>query len=190
VTDAEPQGDVTQLLVAWSGGDEQARASLMHLVYKELERIARQHFRREGQGHTLQSSALVNEAYLRLVKQSIHWQNRAHFFAIASQAMRQVLVDYARRKRTRKRGGLDLRVSLVKAANVVHGGAELEVVALNDALEELASIDPRQFRIVELRYFGGLTVEETAEVLGVSKGTVKNDWTIAKAWLYRRLKTK
>jgi len=180
---------VTQLLVAWSGGDEQARASLMHLVYDELQRIARQHYRREGQGHTLQSSALVHEAYLRLVKQSIDWQNRSHFFAVASQAMRQVLVDYARRKKTRKRGGLDVRVSLAKAENLAHSG-ELEVVALSDALDELASIDQRQFRIVELRYFGGLTIEETAEVLGVSVSTVKNDWTMAKAWLYRRLKNK
>jgi RNA polymerase sigma factor (TIGR02999 family) len=189
VSDADPQGDVTQLLIAWSGGDEQARASLMHLVYNELQRIARQHFRREREGHTLQSSALVHEAYLRLMKQNINWQNRAHFFAIASQAMRQVLVDYARGKKSQKRGGLEVRVSLVEAADVAKG-SELDVVGLSDALDELASIDPRQFRIVELRYFGGLTIEETAEVLGVSAATVKNDWTIAKAWLYRRLATK
>jgi RNA polymerase sigma factor (TIGR02999 family) len=189
VRSAEKKGEVTQLLVAWSQGDENALASLMPLVYDELLRMARKRFRREREGHTLPSAAIIHEAYLRLVNQDIKWQNRAHFFAVASQAMRRVLVDYARRKKTSKRGGAEVRVSLVEAAALAKP-EEIDVVALNDALERLASIDPRQFRIVELRYFGGLTVEETAEVLGVSAGTVKNDWSLAKAWLFRQLSKK
>ncbi len=189
VSNAVQKGEVTQLLIAWSRGDENALASLVPLVYNELQRMARQHFRQEREGHTLPSSALIHEAYLRLVNQDIQWQSRAHFFAVASQAMRRVLVDYARKKRAGKRGGAEIRVSLVEAANLAKPG-ELDVVALNDALEELASIDQRQFRVVELRYFGGLTIEETAEVLGVSAGTVKNEWSLAKAWLYRNLSRK
>lgn len=189
VSNEVQKGEVTQLLVAWSRGDENALASLVPLVYNELHRMAKQYFRREREGHTLPSSALIHEAYLRLVNQDIQWQSRAHFFAVASQAMRRVLVDYARKKRAGKRGGAEIRVSLVEAANLAKPG-ELDVVALNDALEELASIDQRQFRVVELRYFGGLTIEETAEVLGVSAGTVKNEWSLAKAWLYRNLSRK
>ncbi len=185
-SDLNQKGEVTQLLLAWSRGDENALASLLPLVYTELQRMARQHFRRERDGHTLSSGALVHEAYLRLVNHDVQWRNRAHFFALASQAMRRVLVDYARRRKRAKRDGAGLRVSFVEAAGSPKP-VELDVVALNDALEELASIDLRQFRIVELRYFGGLTIGEAAEVLGVSVATVKNDWSLAKAWLYRQL---
>jgi len=189
MTEADRKGEVTQLLNAWSGGDEKARDSLMPLVYDELQRMAKQQFRRERQGHTLQSSAIIHEAYLRLVHQDIKWKNRSHFFAVASQAMRRVLVDYARRKKTEKRGGEQVRISMVEVADMAKP-TEVDVVALNDALEELAVIDQRQFRIVELRYFGGLSIEETAEVLRVSTATVKNDWSLAKAWLYRQLSRK
>jgi RNA polymerase sigma-70 factor (ECF subfamily) len=161
----------------------------MPLVYRELQRIARGHFRREREGHTLQPSDLINEAFLRLVNQRVHWQNRAHFFGVASQTMRHLLVNHAKRKKRKKRGGGDIRVSLSEAVNLVKDG-ELDVLALNDALEELAAIDPRQSRIVELRYFGGLTIEQTAEVLEVCAATVKNEWSLARAWLYRRLARK
>jgi len=186
MSSAEPIGEVTQLLIAWGQGDEKALASLMPLVYNELKRISRRHFRRERQGHTLPSAAVVNEAYFRLVNQDVLWQNRAQFFGVASQAMRRVLVDYARRRKRTKRGGAELKVSTIEAPEPAKP-LELEVVALNDALQELGSVDMRQLRVVELRYFGGLTVEEAAEVLGVSAATVKNDWSHAKAWLYRRL---
>jgi RNA polymerase sigma-70 factor (ECF subfamily) len=181
---ASPQ-QVTQLLVAWSGGDQAARDELMPLVYEELRRLAHQCIRRERPGHTLQTSALLNEAYLRLVDQkNIHWQGRAHFFGIAARLMRQVLVDYARKRRYAKRGGDPRRVSLDEAM-IVSEGRAADVVALDDALKNLAEIDPRQSQIVELRFFGGLSIDETAEVLGVSPGTVMRDWTLAKAWLRR-----
>jgi RNA polymerase sigma-70 factor (ECF subfamily) len=181
---ASPQ-QVTQLLVAWSGGDQAARDELMPLVYEELRRLAHQCIRRERPGHTLQTSALLNEAYLRLVDQkNIHWQGRAHFFGIAARLMRQVLVDYARNRRYAKRGGDARRVSLDEAM-IVSEERAADVVALDDALKSLAEIDPRQSQIVELRFFGGLTIEETAQVLAVSPGTVMRDWTLAKAWLRR-----
>jgi RNA polymerase sigma-70 factor, ECF subfamily len=178
---------VTQLLIAWSGGDPAARDELMPLVYEELRRLAHQCMRRERATHTLQTSALINEAYLRLVDQkNIQWQDRAHFFGIAARLMRQVLVDYARTRNYSKRGGDGRRVSLDEAM-IVSKERAAEVVALDEALKTLAGIDPRQSQIVELRFFGGLTIEETAEVLAVSAGTVMRDWTLAKAWLRRAL---
>lgn len=178
---------VTQLLIAWGGGDQAALDELMPLVYEKLRWLAHQCMRRERQGHTLHTSALVNEAYLRLVDQkSIHWQNRAHFFGIAARLMRQVLVDYARKRRYAKRGG-DARHVPLDEALIVSEERAAEVVALDDALKSLAEIDPRQSQIVELRFFGGLSIEETAEVLAVSPGTVMRDWTLAKAWLRREM---
>ena len=176
---------VTQLLVAWGDGDQAARDELMPLVYEELRRLAHKVMSRERPGHTLQTSALLNEAYLRLVDQkNIHWQDRAHFFGIAARLMRQVLVDYARKRGYAKRGGDARRVPLDEAM-IVSEERAADVVALDDALKTLAEIDPRQSQIVELRFFGGLSIEETAEVLAVSPGTVMRDWTLAKAWLRR-----
>ena len=180
---------VTRLLVAWSGGDEAALEELTPLVYGELRRLAHHYISRERPGHTLQTSALVNEAYVRLVEQkNVDWQCRAHFYGIAARLMRQVLVDYARRRGYAKRGGGAHRVSLDEALAVSEERAA-EVVALDGALESLAKLDPRQSQIVELRFFGGLSIEETAEVLGVSPGTVMADWTVAKAWLRRAIKS-
>jgi len=178
---------VTQLLVAWGGGDQAARDELMPLVYEELRRLAHKCMRRERPAHTLQTSALLNEAYVRLVDQkNIQWQDRAHFFGIAARLMRQVLVDYARTRNYAKRGGDNRRVSLDEAM-IVSRERAAEVVALDEALKTLAEIDPRQSQIVELRFFGGLSIDETAEVLAVSPGTVMRDWTLAKAWLRRAL---
>jgi len=178
---------VTQLLVAWGGGDRAALDELMPLVYEELRRLAHHYMSRERAGHTLQTSALINEAYLRLVDQkNINWQDRAHFFGIAARLMRQVLVEYARKRRYAKRGGEARRVPLDEAM-IVSEERAADVVALDDALKSLAEIDPRQSQIVELRFFGGLSIEETAEVLGVSPGTVMRDWTLAKAWLRRAI---
>lgn len=179
--------EVTQLLLAWRNGDEQAFDKLLPLVHDELRRLAGHYMRRERPGHTLQTSALVNEVYLRLVGHGeIAWQNRAHFFGIAAQAMRQVLVDYARRRNFQKRGGQAEHVSLDEAATLAAGRAA-EVVALDEALQSLARFDQRKSRVVELRYFGGLSVEETAEVLGVSVPTVMRDWNAAKLWLRREM---
>ena len=184
---APSQQQVTQLLLAWSGGDQAAGDELMPLVYDELRRLAHQCMKRERPVHTLQTSALLHEAYLRLVDQkNIQWQDRAHFFGIAARLMRQVLIDYARTRGYAKRGGGALRVSLDEAM-IVSKKRAAEVVALDDALKSLAEIDPRKSQIVELRFFGGLSIEETAEVLAVSPGTVMRDWTLAKAWLRREL---
>ena len=178
---------VTQLLVAWGDGDQAALDELMPLVYEELRRLARRYMSKERPGHTLQTSALVHEACLRLVDQkNIHWQDRAHFFGIAARLMRQVLVDYARKRRYAKRGGDARRVPLDEAM-IVSEERAADVVALDDALKSLAEIDPRQSEIVELRFFGGLSIEETAEVLNVSPGTIMRDWTLAKAWLRRAI---
>jgi RNA polymerase sigma-70 factor, ECF subfamily len=182
-----PPKEVTQLLVDWSGGDQAAFDKLVPLVYEELHRLARRYMGREQAGHTLQTTALVNEAYLRLVDQKrMRWQNRAHFFAIAAQMMRRVLVDHARKRRYAKRGGDQLRVSLAEAEGLSQERAA-DVVALDEALESLAEIDPQQARVVELRFFGGLTIEETAEVLGLSRDMVNREWATAKAWLYREM---
>ena len=179
--------EVTQLLVAWGGGDRAALDRLMPLVYEELRRLARHYMSGECPGNTLQTSALVNEAYLRLADQTNpNWQNRAHFFAISAQLMRQILVDYARKRRSHKRGGGERQVSLDEAL-IVSEERAADVVALDAALEGLAEIDPRKCRVVELRFFGGLSIEETAEVLQVSPGTVMRDWTLAKAWLRREI---
>jgi RNA polymerase sigma factor (TIGR02999 family) len=178
---------VTQLLVAWNGGDRAALEKLIPLVHEELRRLAHHYMGGEGPGNTLQTSALVNEAYLRLADQTNpHWQNRAHFFAISAHLMRQILVDYARRRRSRKRGGDARHVGLDEVI-IVSEGRAANVVALDDALKSLAEIDRRQSQIVELRFFGGLSIEETAEVLKVSPGTVMRDWTFAKAWLRREI---
>ena len=178
---------ITDLLQAWSRGDSEALAKLLPLVDHELKRIAHGLMLRERSGHTLQTTALIHEAYVRLVDQrNVHWQNRAHFFGIAAQLMRRILVDHARTKKRVKRGGSDVRVSLGDATVAVKG-QDLDVVALDEALERLARIDEQQSRVVELRFFSGLTVEETAEVMGISKATVKRDWSMAKAWLHREL---
>jgi len=178
---------ITQLLKDWGNGDQAARDQLMPLVYDELRRMAHQHMRKERPGHTLQTSALVNEAFVRLVDQSeVEWQNRAHFFGIAAQMMRRILVDYARSRGYAKRGGDARQVSLDEVV-IVSEERTAEVVALDDALKGLAEFDLRKSKIVELRFFGGLSIEETAEVLAVSPGTVMRDWTLAKAWLRKQI---
>ncbi|HEX7317646.1 MAG TPA: sigma-70 family RNA polymerase sigma factor [Pyrinomonadaceae bacterium] len=185
---APSPSEVTRLLADWNSGDESALDRLMPLVYAELRRLARLHLRHERPGHTIQPTALINEAYLRLVDlKDVHWQNRAHFFGIAAQAMRRVLVDHARARLAHKRGGGALQVSLAEVAAVAEAPTA-DLLALDEALEELAKVDPRKARVVELRFFGGLSVEETAEVLKVSAATVIHDWRMAKAWLYREVK--
>ena len=185
--DAPPSPQVTQLLVAWGKGDELARDQLMSVVYEELHRLAHNYMKRESPGHTLQTSALVNEAFVRLVDQKkVQWQNRAHFFCIATQMMRRILVDYARKRNYAKRGGGALQISLDEGLTVSKGRSA-EVVQVHEALEQLAELDARKSQIVELRFFGGLNIEETAKVLGVSPGTVMRDWTLAKAWLRREI---
>lgn len=183
---ASPQ-QVSQLLVAWSNGDEEAKEKIFALVYAELHRMARRYMRRQPVGHTLQTTALIHEAYLRLAgQQEKHWQNRAHFFGVAAQAIRHILVDYARTSQAAKRGGRTQAVSFEEAA-VVSKERTAEMVALDEALTSLARLSPRQSRVVELRYFGGLSVAETAEVLRVSSETVTRDWRMAKSWLMREL---
>jgi len=179
--------DVTNLLVAWGNGDEDALAQLMPLVYQELRRLARSYMRRERPGHPLQTTALVNEVYLRLVDQRrANWKNRAQFLAIASQAMRRILVSIARSRCALRRGGVDQPVSLDEAA-VYSPERSSVLVALDDALRALEALDHRQSQVVEMRFFGGLSVEETGHALGVSPETVMRDWNRAKAWLYREL---
>jgi RNA polymerase sigma factor (TIGR02999 family) len=176
--------DVTQLLVDWGKGDPKALDGLMPLVYDELHRIASRYLRRERQGHTLQTTALINEAYMRIVDQDrVNWQSRAHFFGVAAQMMRRILVDHARSHLYAKRGGGAQKLSLDEAIATPQE-RDLDLVALDEALTTLAEIDPQQGRIIELRFFGGLTIEETAEVLSISPATVKRDWNMAKAWLY------
>jgi RNA polymerase sigma factor (TIGR02999 family) len=179
---------ITDLLQAWSDGDQTALNRLMPLVYDELHRLATRYMRRERSDHTLQTTALINEAYLRLIERGhTRWENRAHFFAISAQLMRQILVDFARSRRSRKRGGGKFQVSLGEAlAAPVKRDADL--VALDDALNELAAIDERKSRIVELRFFGGLSEKETADVLKISPATVRRDWKVAKVWLLRELR--
>ena len=180
--------DVTKLLIQWSEGDREALDRLMPFVYDELRRIAQRQFRRERPGHTLQPTALINELYIRLVKQSgIGWQNRSQFFGIAAKIMRQVLVDHARARNASKRGGGDYKVDLTDMSDMPVDRNKLDLLALDKALEELAAFDPQQCRIVEAKFFGGLSIEETAEVIGVSPATVKREWALAKAWLFREL---
>jgi RNA polymerase sigma factor (TIGR02999 family) len=179
---------LTQLLVAWSEGQREALDELLPLVYDELRRIAHRYMRGERAGHDLQTTALVNEAYLRLVDQrQVRWQNRAHFFAICAQLMRRIIVDRARAQHYQKRGGHARKVALDEATLAVAEERAADLLALDEALRRLAEIDPRKGRIVELRYFGGLSVEETAEVLQVSAVTVMRDWNTAKAWLYSQM---
>jgi RNA polymerase sigma factor (TIGR02999 family) len=183
----ETPQNVTQLLLGWGKGDKEALDQLVPIVYEELRRQAARYLRRERVGHTLQTTALIHEAYLRLVDQkNVQWENRAQFFGIAAQLMRRILVDHARTKKRAKRGGSDIRVSLGEA-NALARVQDLDVVALNEALERLEQIDEQQSKIVELRFFSGLTVEETAEVLNISPATVKRDWSMAKAWLHREI---
>lgn len=180
---SSPSHEVTRLLVAWGNGDQAALDRLMPLVYAELRRLARNYMSRERPGHTLQSTALVNEAYLRLVDQeNMRWENRAHFFGIAVRLMRQILIEHARGKQAAKRGGGQYRLSLSKVDRVA-SAPDLDLLALDEALGRLEALDPQKGRIVELRYFGGLGIEETAEVIGKSPATVKRDWSIARAWL-------
>lgn len=178
--------DVTQLLAAWSTGDQAVREQLIAVVYEELHRLAHGYMKRESPGHTLQTSALVNEAFVKLVDQNVKWQNRAHFFGIAAQMMRRILVDHARSRKYAKRGGGAPQLELEEALTV-SAERSAEVIAVHEALEEFAKIDARKSQVVELRFFGGLSIEETAHVVGVSPGTVMRDWTMAKAWLYREL---
>ena len=179
--------EVTQLLIDWSNGDRAALDRLIPVVEEELRRLAHRYMSRERAGHTLQTTALVNEAFVRLVnRKNVHWQNRAHFFGIAAQLMRTILVDHARSHASAKRGGGANKLELDEAMVVSQQKAS-EVLALDDALKQLALIDPQQSRIVELRFFGGLTVEETAEVMHLSPATIKREWSTAKAWLYREL---
>jgi RNA polymerase sigma-70 factor, ECF subfamily len=178
--------DVSGLLLAWSGGDRGALNQLTPIVYRELQRLARQYMRRERPGHSLQTTALVHEAYVRLVDcNRMQWQNRAHFFAVCSQLMRRILVEHARR-RNLKRGGNVQHISLEDAVQVGSQRAA-DLVALDDAMNALARFDPRKAQVVEMRFFGGLTAEEAAEVLRVSPVTVLRDWSTAKAWLYRQM---
>jgi len=180
--------EITGLLIAWSDGDQAALERLLPLIERELHRIARHYMRRESPGHTLQTTALVNEAYFRLVEQKrVRWQNRAHFFAIAARIMRRILLNYARDRHRAKRGGRAVQVSLSEVAVVSEGHSE-ELIALDEALERLAAFDARKARVVELRHFGGLTAPETAEVLGVSVVTAERDWKAAKAWLAKEVR--
>ncbi len=180
--------DVTQLLVDWSRGNREALDSLLPLVYDELRRLADHYLRRERVDHTLQGTALVHEAYIRLIDQNrVQWQNRAHFFGVAAQMLRRILVDHARAHKTAKRGGAAMTLALDEALATPEQ-RDLDLVALDDCLTALAAIDPQQSKVVELRYFSGLSIEETAEVLGISPATVKRDWVVAKAWLHREMK--
>jgi RNA polymerase sigma factor (TIGR02999 family) len=182
-------GELTQLLIAWSQGDARALEQLTPLVYAELRKIAHRYMNRERAGHTLQTTAVVHEAFLRLLgNPQENWQNRAHFYAIAAQMMRRILVDYARANLRAKRGGETTRVALEDIdAPVTEPALDPDLIALDAALEKLAEIDPRRGRVVELRFFGGLSVEETAHVLQVAPDTVVRDWRVAKAWLFRYL---
>jgi len=181
-------GEITRLLTELKGGNREAQAELIPLVYQELRRVARNYMRGEKAGHTLQPTALVNEAYLRLVDgPPIDWQNRAHFFAVAAQLMRRVLVDHARARAALKRGGNECRVSLQEGQERAQE-KDADLLALDEALSRLAERDPRQARIVEMRFFGGLSEEEAAAVLGVSARTVKRDWSVARAWLFKQIR--
>jgi len=177
--------NVTQLLLAWERGDEAARDELIPLVYDALRRIARYHLRGERAGHTLQTTALINEAYLKLVEQSVPWQSREHFFGIAARLMRQILVDYARARQRLKRGGDRQQISITAAEG--EQGQAADLLVLNDALETLAEVDAQRSQIVELRFFGGLTIEETARVMGISTASVERGWRAARAWLQTEL---
>jgi RNA polymerase sigma factor (TIGR02999 family) len=185
MSDCAP-GDVTQLLTQWRSGDRTALDRLMPLVYDELRVIAARYLRKERSGHTLQSTALANEAFIHLVDSHADWQNRAHFFAVAARIIRGLLVDHARARLASKRGGANLALSLDEAI-AVPLNREFHIIAVDDALTSLSRMDEQQGRIVELRFFGGLTIEETSEVLQISPSTVKRDWILAKTWILREL---
>ena len=181
------RGDITNLLIQWRGGDQSALDRLMPLVYEELRRLARQCMRRERVGHTLQTTALVNEAYLRMVNSSqVEWHDRAHFFAIVAQLMRRVLVDEARKRHYQKRGGEFTRIELDETV-MAGGQRDSDLLALDEALDRLAAFAPRKCRIVEMRFFGGLSIAETGKVLGLSPDIVKREWRTAKLWLLNEL---
>ena len=182
--------DVTKLLVNWSRGDQAALDELMPLVYGELRRLASAYLRRERSNHTLQSTALVNEAFLRMVQQhDVHWRNRAHFYAIAAQMIRRILVDYARAQHAEKRGSGAVKLELDDAmmAALPQQSRDVDLLGLNDALDRLAELDERQSRVVELRFFAGLSIEETAEVMHLSPASIKREWQTARAWLFREM---
>lgn len=179
--------EITELLIGWNQGDKGALDRLMPLVYDELRNVARHRLAGENREQTLQSAALVNETYIRLVDQDrVHWRNRAHFFAISARLMRRILVDHARQRGAEKRGGAQTRLSLDNSLRLPER-KDLDVVALDEALETLSNLDPQQARVIELRFFGGLTIEETSEALGISPATVTRDWVTAKAWLFDQL---
>jgi RNA polymerase sigma-70 factor (ECF subfamily) len=181
------QQEITEKLIAWNNGETDARDDVISAVYHELRRMAGRYLRNEAVGHSLQPTALVNEAYLRLIDQTqVTWQNRAHFFGVAAQMMRRILVDHARSKHREKRGGVERTLSLEEVLDI-GGGKSTDLVALDEAMNELSEIDPRKSRVVELRFFGGLSVDETAAVLAVSPQTVLRDWKLAKAWLFQQL---
>jgi RNA polymerase sigma factor (TIGR02999 family) len=187
MTPEHERGDVTQLLIQWRGGDRDALDKLIPLVYDQLKQIADRFLRRENAARPLQSTELVHEVYFRLIDQSrSDWQSRSHFFGVAATIIRNLLVDHARSRRTAKRGGAAVTISLDEAL-AFPGKPELNLIAVDDALISLARLDPQQGRIVELRFFGGLTIEETAEVLQISVSTVKRDWILAKTWIFREL---
>jgi RNA polymerase sigma-70 factor, ECF subfamily len=179
--------DVTAMLVQWGEGDRGALDRLIPIVYDELHHIAEGYFRRERLDNTLQPTALVNEVYLRLIKQSVSWQNRAHFYGIAANTMRRILVERARARNASKRGSGYYKLDLTDISDVPEEGSRLDLLALDQALEQLESFDPEQCRVVECKFFGGLSTDETAEAMGVSPTTVKREWALAKAWLFREL---
>jgi RNA polymerase sigma factor (TIGR02999 family) len=181
-----PQEELTNLLVDWSKGSESALERLLPFVYEELRILARSHLRRERRGHTVQTGTLVHQAFIRLIEgKPVRWEGRAHFFGVAARLMRQILVDHARARDAVKRGAGEAAEPIASALSVTVQAMDVGVIALDRALVELAELDPQQARVVELRFFGGLTVEETAEVLGISTGTVKREWSMARAWLRR-----
>ncbi len=181
--------EITQMLRKWSDGDARALDNLLPLVYEELHRQAARYLRRERRDHTLQTTALIHEAYLKLIDQrDVEWESRTHFYAIAAQAMRRILVDYARTKHRDKRGGDDIKLSLSEATAVAAKEKSVDLIALDEALDKLAERDAQQARVVELRYFSGLSLDETAEAMHISRATVARDWQMAKAWLLRELR--
>ena len=180
--------EISQLLKAWGGGDADAAERFVPLIYDELRRQARRYLNRERANHTLQTTALVHEAYLRLMEQrNVNWQNRAHFFALAAQMMRRILVNYAINRKREKRGGANENIALDETIVIAAEKSEVDLMALDEALTRLEKLDPRQARVVELRYFSGLNIEETAEVMDISPATVKREWSMAKAWLKAEL---
>jgi RNA polymerase sigma-70 factor, ECF subfamily len=188
---SEEQREISLILKDWSGGKRESADVLLSLVYDELRRIARQYLRKERSDHTLQPTALVHEAYMKLIDISdVSWQDRAHFFAVASNVMRHILVDHARARATDKRGGEAQRIALEDAISFSDNKNDIDLLALDEAMKQLAEFDATQSKIVELRFFGGLTIEETAHVLAISPATIKREWTMAKAWLFKRMRDK